>query len=71
MAGVPAAVLVAMVSPWATMLAVAVSKPERAICQLRLSTMQPEYIGNRGTSGMPVSTEKDGSAQFPERNSWV
>ena len=43
-AGVPAALLVAMVSPYATMLVVAVSSPERAICQFRLSTIQPEYI---------------------------
>ena len=42
-AGVPAALIVPTVSPCATILAVAVSNPERAICQLRLSTMQPEY----------------------------
>jgi hypothetical protein len=36
--------VVATVSPCATTLAVAVSSPERPICQLRLSSLQPAYI---------------------------
>jgi hypothetical protein len=47
----------ATVSPCATRLAVAVSSPERCICQLSVSSTQPEYIAKRGTSGMPVSID--------------
>jgi len=43
-ASVPAAEAVAMLSPCATRLAVAVSSPERCICQLSVSSTQPEYI---------------------------
>ena len=68
-AGVSVTVLVAIVSPGTTMLAVAVSRPKCATSRLRLSTMQPEYIVKHRTSDIPVSTEEDGSAQFPERDS--
>ena len=70
-AGVPAAVVVATVSPCATSRAVAVRSPERCICQLSWSSTQPEYIANRGTSGIAVSIDIDGSVQPPERNSCV
>ncbi len=64
--GVPAAVVVPTVSPCATSRAVAVSSPERAICQLKWSSTQPEYMANRGTSGIAVSIAIDGSIQLPE-----
>ena len=64
-AGVPAAVVVATVSPCATSRAVAVSSPERCICQLSWSSTQPEYIAKRGTSGIAVSIDIDGSVQPP------
>ena len=63
--------VVATVSPCATSLAVAVSSPERCICQLSWSRTQPEYIAYRGTSGIAVSIDSDGSVKLPERNSWV
>ena len=70
-AGVPTAVVVATVSPCATSRAVAVSSPERCSCQLSWSSTQPEYIAKRGTSGIAVSIDSDGSVQLPERNSCV
>lgn len=42
--GVPAAVVAATFSPCATSRAVAVSKPDRAICQDSWSQTQPVYI---------------------------
>jgi hypothetical protein len=69
--GVPAAVVVATASPCATSRAVAVRSPARCICQLSWSSTQPEYIAYRGTSGIAVSIDSDGSVQPPERNSWV
>ena len=67
----PAAVALATASPCATSRAVAVSSPECCICQLSWSRTQPEYIANRGTSGIAVSIDSDGSVQLPERNSCV
>ena len=67
----PAAEVVPTVSPCATSFAVAVSSPERCICQLSWSRTQPEYIAYRGTSGIAVSIDSDGSVRLPERNSWV
>ena len=43
-AGVPALVVVPTVSPCATSRAVAVSSPERCICQVIWSSTHPEYI---------------------------
>jgi hypothetical protein len=43
-AGVPALVVVPTVSPCATSRAVAVSRPDRCICQVIWSSTQPEYI---------------------------
>ncbi len=63
--------LAATASPCATRLTVAVSRPERCICQPILSSTQPEYIAKRGTSGMPISTDMLGSVQLPEVKVWV
>ena len=49
----------------------AVSSPERCSCQLSWSRTQPEYIANRGTSGIAVSIDSDGSTQLPDPNSCV
>ena len=70
-AGDPAAEVVETASPCATSFAAAVSSPERCICQLSWSRTQPEYIAKRGTSGISVSIDSDGSVQPPEWNSWV
>lgn len=70
-AGVPAAVVVPTLSPCATSRAVAVSNPDRRICQLSWSSTQPECMAWRGTSGMPVSIDRPGSVHGSERNSPV
>jgi hypothetical protein len=36
-----------------------------------MSSMQPAYMAYRGTSGMPVSIDIEGSVHDPDRNSWV
>ena len=46
-------------------LTVAVSRPERCICQGSWSSTQPEYIAKRGTSGTAVSIDSDGRVHFP------
>ena len=56
--------MVATASPCATSFAVAVSSPERCICQLSWSRTQPEYMAKRGTSGIAVSIDSDGSVQL-------
>ena len=56
--------VVPTVSPCATSFAVAVSSPERCICQLSWSSTQPEYIAKRGTSGIAVSIDNDGSVKL-------
>ena len=68
---VPTAEAAATVSPWATRPIVAVTSPERCICQLIWFAITPEVIAKCGTSGMPTSIDMLGRSQPPERNSWL